>query len=91
MFSDDLGVKFWAEPADTASQRKFVDRRKTKIFGFRWNWDEEKKLRGIRLQSSSLPNQSPHLFMTDNDAPSLLGGGGQDFVDSIIAVKTRKG
>jgi hypothetical protein len=26
-----------------------------------------------------------------NDAPSVLGGGSQDFVDSIIAVTTRKG
>jgi hypothetical protein len=34
----------------------------------------------------------PHMFMTDNDAPSVLGGGGQDFVDTcIIAVKTRRG
>jgi hypothetical protein len=29
--------------------------------------------------------------MTDNDAPSVLGGGGQDFVDTIIAMTTRKG
>ncbi len=37
------------------------------------------------------PNLSPHLFMTDNDAPSVLGGGGHDFVDTVIAVATRKG
>jgi hypothetical protein len=28
--------------------------------------------------------------MTDNDAPSLLGGGGKDFVDTIIAVKNQE-
>jgi hypothetical protein len=43
-------------------------------FHFRWNWDEEKKLRGIRLQES-FPNLSPHLFR----------GGGKDFDDTIIA------
>jgi hypothetical protein len=40
-----------------------------------------------------LPSQTcpPHLFLTDNDATSVLGGGGgQAFVDSIIAVTTRK-
>ncbi len=68
-------------------QRKYIDWKKAKLFGFRWNWDEEIKLRGIRLQSSSLPHLSPHLFMTDNNTPSVLGGGGQDFVDTIIAVK----
>jgi hypothetical protein len=30
-------------------------------FHFRWNWDEVKKLRGLRLQES-FPNLSPHLF-----------------------------
>ncbi len=44
-------------------------------FHFRWNWNEEKKLHGIRLQES-FPNLSPHLFR---------GGGGKDFVDTIIA------
>ncbi len=34
-------------------QRKFIDWKKTKLFRFRWNWDKEKKLRGIRLQISS--------------------------------------
>ncbi len=34
-------------------QRKFIDWKKTKLFRFRWNWTEEKKLRGIRLQISS--------------------------------------
>ncbi len=39
------------------------------LFRFRWNWDEKKKLLGIRLQISSPflprrapPNLSPHLF-----------------------------
>jgi hypothetical protein len=36
------------------TQRKFIDRKKTKLFRFRWNWAEEKKLLGIRLQISSL-------------------------------------
>ncbi len=47
-------------------QRKFIDWKKTKLFPFRWNWDEEKTLRGIRLQISSpstpSPNLSPYLF-----------------------------
>ncbi len=34
-------------------QRKFIDWKKTKLFRFSWNWAEEKKLRGIRLQISS--------------------------------------
>jgi hypothetical protein len=45
---------------DDLMQRKLIDWKKTKLFGFRWNWDEEKKLRGIRLQIFSL---SPRLFM----------------------------
>ncbi len=63
-------------------QRKFIDWKKTKLFGFRWNWDEEKKLSGIRLQISSLP---PICLwqLTDNGAPSVLGGGGQDLVDTM--------
>ncbi len=51
------------------TQRKLIDWKKTKPFRFRWNWDEEKKLRGIRLQISSPspprrapPNLSPYLF-----------------------------
>ncbi len=57
-------------------QRKFIDWKKTKLFRFRWNWAEEKKLRGFRLQISSL---------------SYIGGGG-DFVDTatFIAVKMRQ-
>ncbi len=39
--------------ANTIAQRKFIDWKKTKLFLFRWNWDEEKNLRGIRLQISS--------------------------------------
>jgi hypothetical protein len=70
-----------------AIQRKLIDWKKTKLFGFRWNWDEEKKLRGIRLQISSL---SPFVY-ADNDAPSVLGGGGQDFVGTIIVVFFLKG
>ncbi len=34
-------------------KRKFIDRKKTKLFRFRWNWVEEKTLRGIRRQISS--------------------------------------
>ncbi len=30
----------------------------------------------------------PHLYLTDKDAPSVLGGGGKNFVDTIIAVTT---
>ena len=52
-------------------QRRLIDWKKTKLFRFRWNWAEEKKLRGIRLQSSSFPLQE----------------GGGDFVDTVIAVK----
>jgi hypothetical protein len=44
-------------------QRKFIDWKKTKFFCFRWNWDEEKKLCGIRLQISS--------------PPTSVGGGGE--------------
>ncbi len=68
-------------------QRKFIDWKKTKLFRFRWKWDEEKKLLGIRLQISSpfLPRRAPpNLF------PHLLRGGGKDFVDTIIAVKMLK-
>ncbi len=36
-----------------SKQRKFIDWKKTKLFRFRWNWVEEKNLRGIRLQISS--------------------------------------
>jgi hypothetical protein len=43
----------------------------TKLYRFRWNWAEENKLRGIRLQSSSFP----------------LKEGGGDFVENVIAVK----
>ncbi len=32
-----------------------MDWKKTKLFRFRLNWIEEKKLRGIRLQISSFP------------------------------------
>ncbi len=56
-------------------QRKFIDWRRPSFFCFRWNWDEEIKLRGIRLQCSSLPSppnlSPPHLFMTGNNAPSV--------------------
>ncbi len=72
-------------------QRKYIDWKKTKLFGFRWNWDEEKKLRGMSADFLPSPTCPPHLFMTDNDASSVLGGGGHDFVDTIIAVTTRKG
>ncbi len=60
-------------------QRKYIDWKKTKLFGFRWNWDEEIKLRGIRLQSSSLPHLSPHLFMRDNNAPPVRRKGWSGF------------
>ncbi len=50
-------------------QRKFIDWKKTKLFRFRWNWDEEEKLCGIRLQISS--------------SPTSVGGGGKDFVDTV--------
>ncbi len=33
---------------------------------------------------------SPHMFMTDNDAPSVLGGGGQDFVDTMYYCSENK-
>ncbi len=77
---------------DDDHQRKFIDWKKTKLFGFRWNWDEEKKLCGIRLQISSLLEPVPP-FVSDRQWRSFssIGGGGQDFVDSIIAVSTRKG
>ncbi len=45
-----------------------IDWKKTKLFRFRWNWVEEKKLRGIRLQISSF---------------TRLEGGG-DFVDTVF-------
>jgi hypothetical protein len=32
----------------------------------------------------------PHMFMTDNDAPSVLGGGGQDFVDTMYYCSENK-
>ncbi len=38
---------------ESHNQRKFIDGKKTKLFRFLWNWAEEKKLRGIRLQISS--------------------------------------
>ncbi len=44
--------RFWRE-LDRMDQRKFIDWKKTKLFRFRWNWVEEKKLLGIRLQISS--------------------------------------
>ncbi len=78
-----IGRQYSSHPVHYHFQRKFIDWKKTKLFGFRWNWDEEKKLRGIRLQISSLPQPSPHMFMADNDALSDLGGGGQDFVDTM--------
>ncbi len=55
-------------------QRKFIDWKKTKLFRFRWNWAEDQKFRGIRLQISSPPPLQPvaYLFIADNDAPSLL-------------------
>ncbi len=56
--------------------KKIYRLKEDQAFGFRWNWDEEKKLCGIRLQISSLLQPVPHLFLTDNDAPSVLGGGG---------------
>ncbi len=66
-------------PAQGLNLRKCIDWKKTKLFHFRWNWDEEANLRGIRLEISSPPPTSPP-FVYD-------GGGGQDFVDSIISVK----
>jgi hypothetical protein len=51
----------WAEERrprlieDRPQQRKFIDWKKTKLFRLRWNWDEEKKFCGIRLQISSPP------------------------------------
>ncbi len=55
----------------------------TKLFHFRWNWDEEKKLRGISLQlfpSHPPPPPASPLFVYE-------GEGGQDFVDTILAVR----
>ncbi len=69
---------------DGIHQRKFIDSKKTKLFHFRWNWEEEIKLRGVRLQISS---PSPPWRATPNLSPICLGGGGKDFVDTIIAVK----
>ncbi len=57
------------------AQRKFIDWKKTKLFGFRWNWDEEKKLRGIRLQNSSLLKPVPP-FVSDRQWRSFSPGGG---------------
>ncbi len=44
-------LRFFEEEAQM--QRKFIDWKKTKLFRFRWNWVEEKNLRGIRRQISS--------------------------------------
>ncbi len=33
---------------------------------------------------------SHHMFMTDNDAPSVLGGSGQDFVDTMYYCSENK-
>ncbi len=74
---------YWLGIIIILSQRKFIDCKKTKLFHFRWNWDEEKKLRGIRLQISfppPPPTPASPLFVYD-------GGSGQDFVDTIIALK----
>jgi hypothetical protein len=54
------------------TQRKFIDSKKTKLFYFRWNWDEEIKLRGVRLQISS---PSPPWKAPPNLSPICLGGG----------------
>jgi hypothetical protein len=40
-------------PTMATRQRKFIDWKKTKLFHFRWNWVEEKMLRGNCLQISS--------------------------------------
>ncbi len=50
---DNMTAKSDIMNYETTYQRKFIDWKKTKLFRFRWNWDEEKKLRGIRLQISS--------------------------------------
>ncbi len=44
-------------------QRKFIDWKKTKLFHFRWNWAEEKKLRGIIGRFPSSP-PTPYTWPT---------------------------
>jgi hypothetical protein len=61
-----------------SSQRKFIDWKKTKLFRFRWNWDEEKNLRGIR---------PPICLWRTVTLLHFVGGSGKDFVDTIIEVK----
>ncbi len=75
----------------TSRQRKFIDWKKTKLFRFRWNWVEEKKLRGIHRQISSLPPHTwPHY--SDHFPLHYIWRGGKDYVDTITAVKCfRKG
>ncbi len=51
------------KPTYRVWQRKFIDWKKTKLFLFRWNWAEEKKLCGIRLQISSFPLRRGEVFV----------------------------
>ncbi len=61
--------KYMIIPVVIKAQRKFIDWKKTKLFRFRWNWDEEKKLRGIRLQISS---PSTHKESSPQPVPPLV-------------------
>ncbi len=62
-----------------SNQRKFID--------YSLEWGRREKV--TRHPSADfLP--SPHMFMTDNDAPSVLGGGGQDFVDTMYYCSENK-
>jgi hypothetical protein len=66
----------------TVHQRKFIDWKKTKLFRFRWNWDEEKKFCGIRLQISSPSPQEKSPPPPSNLFPHLFRRGGKDCVDT---------
>ncbi len=79
----DARPRFEPDLTEGALSKKFIDWKKTKLFRFRWNWDEEKKLCGIPSADFLPQTCSPICFCCDG--PSLRGGGegGRDFVDTV--------